>query len=163
MFDYLTVRGSFTAVCRLDPDTGGWTYACRNDVSGGTLPVDIEVEYEIACPCYSGVFTIPEIEAMPEASWPWWYPIPFSACADTEIGRPDMWADEVVRANIEALWPHMVGYDGVCNEPGTFEFNGWCLPIGCGYCNRDEDCLSGQRCELEPEPGFNHCVAIAAD
>ena len=27
------------------------------------------------------------------------------------------------------------------------EFNGWCLPIGCGYCNHDEDCLAGLRCD----------------
>ncbi|MBI5488773.1 MAG: hypothetical protein HY905_15670 [Deltaproteobacteria bacterium] len=109
------------------------------------------------------MYLIDEIEAMAPADRPDGYPIRYSYCTDTGIGRPDLWADEETRASLATAWPHMVGYDGVCNEPGTFEFNGWCMPIGCGYCNRDEDCLAGQRCELEPEPGFNHCVAIAAD
>ncbi|MBI5503033.1 MAG: hypothetical protein HY907_22500 [Deltaproteobacteria bacterium] len=163
--DRLVLSASFSPECPHDPETLGWTYACRSpaDTGRGTLPPDIDVEYELACPCDNGVFLIDEIEAMPPATRPSWYPERYSYCTDTGIGRPDLWADEETRTSLATSYPHMVGYDGICNEPGTFEFNGWCLPVGCGYCNRDEDCLADQRCELEPEPGFSHCVAVAAD
>ena len=106
--DRLLIRGSFHAECPYGDSPGGWTHACRSPEEDpqGTLPSAVDVEYEIACPCEEGVFTIPEIEAMPPAERPRRYPIRYAACTDTGIGRPDLWADEETRASLARLAAH---------------------------------------------------------
>lgn len=130
----VTLPSPHRSCCRDSPDD--WPYDC----AGSPGPW----YFSISCPC---------------EEWTSSSGRRYGACQDTGIGRPGTWGDEVTGTSIEALASYVVGPDGVCEDPGTFSFGGFCLPVGVGWCTSHEHCPDEYRCGVSP-PYDGRCVFL---